>query len=227
MFVPHNCANCVCRNERASCFLAPRIMFVLVFWARVLHHICLRMHIHTRVYVTKNELHAHGHARRHMCRSSVAGLGPQAPCGIRRRLLTNPEPHTWFLRALRPLHLAPGSWQGAGPEAMHPPPAQAQAEHRPDLHRHRHFQHEHRPRPAGRRPRKQGPIMARAQTLANSSSSSAGTASGHAQQQDKAKRATAKSKQSGAGMSQTGFVSRDTVNAERDCTRLYTNAEGK
>ena len=115
MFVPHNCANCVCRNERASCFLAPRIMFVLVFWARVLHHICLRMHIHTRVYVTKNKLHAHGHARRHMCRSSVAGLGPQAPCGIRPRLLTNPEPHTWFLRALRPLHLAPESWQGLGP----------------------------------------------------------------------------------------------------------------
>ena len=114
MFVPHNCANCVCRNERASCFLAPRIMFVLVFWARVLHHICLRMHIRTRVYVTTNKLHAHGHARRHMCRSSVAGL--QAPVDIRPRppinagvSQPNPKPHTG------PHGLRPAAWRQAWP----------------------------------------------------------------------------------------------------------------
>ena len=113
MFVPHNCANCVCRNERASCFLAPRIMFVLVFWVRVLHHTCPRMHIRTRVCVTKTKLHAHGHARRHMCCSSVAGL--QASVDIRPRppinagaSQPNPKPHTGP-HGLRP---------GAGPGLM-------------------------------------------------------------------------------------------------------------
>ena len=62
--------------------------------------------------------------------------------------------------------------------------------------------------------------MARAQTAVESRSSRAGTARGRAQQQDKAKRATAKGKQSGTGMSLKGFVSQDTVNAERDCTRM-------
>ena len=62
--------------------------------------------------------------------------------------------------------------------------------------------------------------MVRAQTAANISRSSAGTARGHAQQQNKAKRAIAKGKQSGTGMSLQSFVSRDTVNAERHCTRM-------
>ena len=62
--------------------------------------------------------------------------------------------------------------------------------------------------------------MVRAQTAIKGSNSKEGTARGQAQQQDKAKRATAKGKQSGTGMSLKGFVSRDTVNAERDCTRM-------
>ena len=85
-------------------FLTPRFMFVIVLWARVECHIGSRMHLHTRAYVKKKP-----HVPVVTCvGSSVAGLGPQAPCGIRPRLLTNPEPHTWFLRALRPLHLARG-----------------------------------------------------------------------------------------------------------------------
>ena len=67
---------------------------------------------YTRAYVSKKP---HVHARRHTCRSSVAGPGLQAPCDIRPRPLTNPEPHTCLLRAPRPLHLArarimAGSW---------------------------------------------------------------------------------------------------------------------
>jgi hypothetical protein len=86
-----------------------------------LHHVCHRLvdssampHrlSYTRAYVSKKP---HVHARRHTCRSSVAGPGLQAPCDIRPRPLTNPEPHTCLLRAPRPLHLArarimAGSW---------------------------------------------------------------------------------------------------------------------
>ena len=136
-------------------------MFVLVLWARVCH-ICSRMHIHTRAYVTKKKPHVH--ACRHMCHSSC----PTAPIDIRPRQLTNPEPHTWFLRALPSPHLARASsmarrwaWghaavQLASCSRARPLPAQAQVEHRPG--RQRHHQHEHRPRPAGRQPRKQGSI---------------------------------------------------------------------
>ena len=95
-----------CFLELLLDFLTPRIMtlFGIVLWARVECHIGSRMHLHTRAYVTKKKPHVR--ARRHMCRSSVAGPGLQAPCDIRPRPLTNPEPHTWFLQALRPLHLA-------------------------------------------------------------------------------------------------------------------------
>jgi len=187
------------------------------------------MHLHTRAYVKKKP-----HVPVVTCvGSSVAGLGPQAPCGIRPRLLTNPEPHTWFLRVLRPLHLARGRimagiWtcgHAASCACSRPRATASVGPGRKQARRHRHFQREHKPRPAGRRPRKQGPIREAVQTAVDSSSSSAGRVRGHAQQQDKAKRATAKRKQSGTGMSLTGFVSQDTVNAERDCTRLYTNAE--
>ena len=96
-------------------FLTPRVMFGIVLWARMechIRHIGSRMQMHTRAYVTKKP---HVRARLHMCRSSVAGLGLQAPCDIRPWPLTNAEPHTWRLRALRPLHLArasimAGSW---------------------------------------------------------------------------------------------------------------------
>ena len=77
-------------------------MFVLVLWARVCH-ICSRMHIHTRSYVTKKKPHVH--ACRHMCHSSC----PTAPIDIRPRQLTNPEPNTGFLRALPSPHLARAS----------------------------------------------------------------------------------------------------------------------
>ena len=70
-------------------------MFVLVLWARVCH-ICSRMHIHTRAYVTKKKPHVH--ACRHMCHSSC----PTAPIDIRPRPpispeapQLNPEPHAW------------------------------------------------------------------------------------------------------------------------------------
>jgi hypothetical protein len=78
MFVPHNCANCVCRNERASCFLTPRVMFGIVLWARMechIRHIGSRMHLHTRAYVTKKP-----HVRAlHVCRSSVNVAGLAGP----------------------------------------------------------------------------------------------------------------------------------------------------
>ena len=124
------------RNEQATCFLTPRVMFVVVLWARVECHIGSRMHLHTRAYVKKKP-----HVPVVTCvGSSVAGLGPQAPCGIRPRLLTNPEPHTWLLRALRPLHLARGRimagiWacgHAASCSRRGPLPAQAQAENRPE-----------------------------------------------------------------------------------------------
>ena len=128
------------RNEQATCFHTPRNMFVVVLCARVKCHIGSRMHLHTGAYVTTKKPHVR--ARRHsvMCRSSVAGLGPQAPCGIRPRLLTNPEPHTWLLRALRPLRLARGRimagiWacgHAASCSRRGPLPAQAQAENRPE-----------------------------------------------------------------------------------------------
>ena len=82
--------------------ITSHIMFVLVLWARVCH-ICSRMHIHTRAYVTKKKPHVH--ACRHMCHSSC----PTAPIDIRPRQLTNPEPHTGFLRALPSPHLARAS----------------------------------------------------------------------------------------------------------------------
>ena len=111
-----------------------------------LHHVCHRLvdssempHrlSYTRAYVSKKP---HVHARRHTCRSSVAGPGLQAPCDIRPRPLTNPEPHTWLLRALRPLHLARGRimagiWacgHAASCSRRGPLPAQAQAENRPE-----------------------------------------------------------------------------------------------
>ena len=100
------------RNEQATCFHTPRNMFVVVLCARVKCHIGSHMHLHTSAYVTKKKPHVS--ACRHMCRSSVAGLGSQAPCGIRLRLLTKPEPHTWFLRGLRPLHLARASIMEGG-----------------------------------------------------------------------------------------------------------------
>jgi hypothetical protein len=110
MFAPDNCVG---RNDFLD-FLTPGIMtsFAIVLWARGECYIGSRMQMHTRAYVTKKP---HVRARLHMCRSSVAGPGLQAPCDIRPRPLTNAEPHAWCLRALRPLHLArasimAGSW---------------------------------------------------------------------------------------------------------------------
>ena len=37
-------------------------MIVLVLLARVERHVCSRMHMHTRVYVTEKKLHVHGHS---------------------------------------------------------------------------------------------------------------------------------------------------------------------
>ena len=116
------------------------------------------------------------------------------------------------------------------PAAAGPLPAQARAEHRPDLQRHWQFgtssTNSRTQAKASRAAAKEtikAAITARAQTAvksSRSSSSRAGTARGRAQQQNKAKRAISKGKQSGTGMSLKGFVSRDTVNAERDCTRM-------
>ena len=78
-------------------FLTPHIMFVLVSWARVQRHICSRMHIHTRAYVTKKKPHVHD--RCHMC--PIASSCPTAPVDIRPRPPMNlaapqrdPRPHT-------------------------------------------------------------------------------------------------------------------------------------
>ena len=62
-------------------FLTPHIMFVLVSWARVQRHICSRMHIHTRAYVTKKKPHVHD--RCHTC--PIASSCPTAPVDIRPR----------------------------------------------------------------------------------------------------------------------------------------------
>ena len=77
-------------------FLTPHIMFVLVSWARVQRHICSRMHIRTRAYVTKKKPHVHD--RCHMC--PIASSCPTAP-DIRPRPPMNlaapqrdPRPHT-------------------------------------------------------------------------------------------------------------------------------------
>ena len=106
--------------------------------------------------MTKNKLHAHGHARRHMCRSSVAGL--QAPVDIRPRPPINagalqPQPQTPHWRAW------PSAWRRAWPYGlvmhMHMRPArplqlpvQAQAGHTPGPWAQRHFQQHKQPKPA-------------------------------------------------------------------------------
>ena len=112
MFVPHNCVR---RNERASCFLTPHIMLVLVMWARVQCPVCSRMHIHTRAYVTKKKPSVH--ARRHKC--PIASSCPTAPVDIWPRLpmnlvasWPNPEPDTG------PAMCAPAARRSACPAAF-------------------------------------------------------------------------------------------------------------
>ena len=102
-------------------------------------HALVCIYIRGYNYVTKNKLHAHGHARRHMCRSSVAGL--QAPVDIRPRPPINagalqPQPQTPYglvmhmhMRPARPLQL----------------PVQAQAGHTPGPWAQRHFQQHKQP----------------------------------------------------------------------------------
>ena len=72
--------------------LTPRIIFALVLWARVQCHMCSRMHIHTRAYVTKKKPHhVHACSCRHMCPSSC----PTAPIAIRPALsATTDEPRS-------------------------------------------------------------------------------------------------------------------------------------
>ena len=116
--------------------LTPRIIFVLVLWARVQCHMCSRMHIHTGAYVTKKKPHhVHACSCRHMtlCPSSC----PTAPIAIRPALsATTDEPRShrsstpsptparqlralWQLWALAARH---GSWRtrrpGLGPAAL-------------------------------------------------------------------------------------------------------------
>jgi hypothetical protein len=119
-------------------FLTPRIMFVLVSWARVQRHICSRMHIHTRAYVTKKKPHVHDHC--HVC--PVASSCPTAPVDIRPRPPMNlaapqpdPRPHTRPAAAgacspvqCRPCGLPRGMLQLASAAAhTHTWPAQASA----------------------------------------------------------------------------------------------------
>jgi hypothetical protein len=106
--------------------LTPRIIFVLVLWARVQCHMCSRMHIHTRASVTKKTPHVHTCSCRHMCPSSC----PTAPIAIRPALsATTDEPRSIAAQpqAPRPAgscehpgncgHLQPGTGAGvrAGP----------------------------------------------------------------------------------------------------------------